>query len=199
MSRNSEGERDWIYGTNPQEEFEMGKLRKDGFYPDEAKSEFVSRPLQEVRERRQDLRLRWMIKRDYPIISQIDAETQKHAWDVNDYRQHNRRRNGIGQIVEDVNENALGGVMYLLHENSLEIVRLVSRSGENREDAILFMLAKLVEKGSHERRTDLTMKVDERDTKMIGILQKAGFAAVGREDDDTLIFGRLISEGLGKR
>ena len=98
-------------------------------------------------------------------------------------------------VLRDDQEKALGSISYELMPESIIIRHIVVARGEDQEDALLYLLAKMVQKGG--KRKYLRICVDMEDEKTIQALKKADFSFGQKAEGDQLICGRLISKGLG--
>lgn len=173
---------------------------QDGFWPDENPGDFLTKPLQEVLKRRSDLYFNWMIRRDMPYVLALEKGQPVQSWDEwteEDYIKHLRQRNEIAMVVRDSNDpdKVFGCIVYRLKKDSLEILHIVLRPGDDQEDVLLLMLAKMVAKGGP--RKYLQICVDVGDLKTIAALQKADFSFPQKAEGNSLLCGRLIVKGLG--
>lgn len=173
---------------------------RGGFWPDENPNDFLTKPLQEVLKRRPDLHFRWMIRRDLPNVVALEKDSPIQSWDEWDednYIRYLRANNAVSMVLDDINDpdKILGCLVYELKSDSIEIEHVVVRPGDDQEDVLLFMLAKMVAKGG--RRKYLKICVDVGDLKTIAALKKADFSFPQKAEGSSLLCGRLIVKGLG--
>ena len=98
---------------------------------------------------------RWMERRDVDVVLRIDG-----SWAEDELVQTMRRRNVIGYVAEDEDEAVTGFVIYELHCDGLEILRLRG-SLEARELLLDYLVTEKLSRSN--RRRWLRLDVDERD------------------------------------
>lgn len=111
---------------------------------------------------------RWMERRDVDVVLRIDG-----SWAEDELVQTMRRRNVIGYVAEDEDEAVTGFVIYELHCDGLEILRLRG-SLEARELLLDYLVTEKLSRSN--RRRWLRLDVDERDLGAQLWLRDRGFA-----------------------
>lgn len=141
------------------------------------------------------LHCRWMIRRDLPEVLEADSYyNARNPWLEEDFLHFLRKRNCIGMVVEQ-GERVVGFMVYELHKDHLELVRIAVHPTMNDGEAkvaVAAMLDRLAAKLSAHRRNRISLTVDERDTHIHHALKANGFEAVRVErgwwtdEDDSL-------------
>lgn len=124
-----------------------------------------------------DFHIRWMIRRDMPIVLAIEGDSFEFPWTEEDFIRCLRQRNCIGMVCE-VNESLIGSMIYELHKNRLHILNFAVDPKFRRSGAGTAMLRKLQSKLSYERQNRIMLEV--RETNVVGQLffRSAGFKAI---------------------
>lgn len=123
------------------------------------------------------MNIRWMIRRDMPSVMAIEYDSFDEWLSEEDYTKMLRQRNNIGLVAENDNEEVIGFVIYGLHKNRLEIIRLAVRADSRRQRVASEIMNKLVGKLSVERRNRIQIRVSDRLLGAHLFLKSHGFKA----------------------
>ena len=126
-------------------------------------------------------RIRWMIRRDVPEVLQIERSSTRFSWEEGILLGCLRNRNCIGMVAdqEEMTYNPLKAYMvYWLHEDYIELARLVVGKEWQRQDIGTSMIDKVKSKLSVHRRTRLIVNVAERDLPLQLFLKKQEFKCI---------------------
>lgn len=122
--------------------------------------------------------VRWMIRRDMTSVIDIDGRANAAPWTENDFLGHLRKRNVIGMVAER-GDRILGYVVYRLHRDSVEILRLSVDPEFIGKGIGAQVVGKLKGKLSENRRTTIHVEMRETNTGGLLFLRNQGFRAVG--------------------
>lgn len=127
--------------------------------------------------------IRWMIQRDLPEICSIELRTAGPAerdsgrpWTEEGIRECLRSRNVIGMVAEGDGQ-IRGHMIYRLHRESIEILRLVVDPRNRQQDIGRLLLRKLVSKLSERGRTRLCAPIPDWNLDGQLFLRACGFRA----------------------
>lgn len=140
---------------------------------------------------------RWMIRRDIQRVCEIDYEANAPYWWLEkDFRDLLKRRDMIGKVIEDRGnkiedrETRVGFVIYGMRKHSLEIVRLVVAPDYQRRGFGSAMLTKIKKQLTLNKRTAISVQVDDDNLTAQQFLAANGFRAVS--DSDGRILFRFV-------
>lgn len=117
--------------------------------------------------------IRWMCRRDLEDVLGWES-CLPDGWGEADYVARLRERNVIGMVYESGEGRVLGGMIYALHTNHLELLRVVVDPRWRREGIGRELLTKLHGKLSTHRRNRVGAVVGER-----GVATQLFLAACG--------------------
>lgn len=104
--------------------------------------------------------IRWMIRRDMPEVLDIENESFEFPWCEEDFIRCLQQRNCIGMVAEH-DDQVIGFMIYELHKTRLHILNFAVSTPFRRHGVGEQMVAKLVSKLSHQRRTRIALEVRE--------------------------------------
>lgn len=136
--------------------------------------------------------VRWMVRRDMPDVLRIDGQCYRPAWTENDLKITLQQKNVIGMVVE-LNGRIVGYMVYELHSQRLNVMRLAVDREFRRRDVGTAMIRKLVDKLTSVRRSHITLKVSANNLAAHLFLKALGFVAVAVIDDDEECPGEMYS------
>ena len=120
--------------------------------------------------------IRWMIRRDMPEVLEIENNGFEFPWFEEDFIRCLRQRNSIGMVAE-YDEHVVGFMIYELHKSRLHILNFAVHPEFRRNDVGQQMVAKLISKLSHQRRTQITLEVRETNLDAQLFFRDQGFRA----------------------
>jgi [ribosomal protein S18]-alanine N-acetyltransferase len=129
-------------------------------------------PKQETR-----VHIRWMIRRDMAEVLDIESTSFEFPWLEEDFIRCLRQRNCIGMVAEQ-DDRVVGFMIYELHKNKLHVLNFAVAEGFRRRAVGQQMIAKLVGKLSHQRRTRVLLEVRETNLAAQLFFRACGFRAV---------------------
>ena len=121
--------------------------------------------------------IRWMIRRDMPEILNIEQHCFEFPWNEDDFIRCLRQRNCIGMVAE-LDDQIVGFMIYELHKSRLHILNFAVHSEFRRRGIGYQMVAKLVSKLSHQRRTRVLLEIRETNLDAQLFFRASGFRAV---------------------
>jgi len=122
-----------------------------------------------------ELLARWTLKRDTQAIVDI-GKVYADPWNEDDIIRHLRHRNAIGITLEHLNE-VIGWMTYELYPDRLNLSRLMIKESRLRHGYGTFLMSYLTNKLSVQRRTNITIEVNERNVRAQLFFHKCGFIA----------------------
>jgi [ribosomal protein S18]-alanine N-acetyltransferase len=111
-------------------------------------------------ETRPAAHIRWMIRRDMPIVLAIEQASFNDPWTESDFVRCLRERNVIGMSIE-VHGRIVGFMLYALGKDYLSILNIAVHPEHRRQGLGQRMVAKLIGKLDGRRSTLSAMIVDE--------------------------------------
>jgi ribosomal-protein-alanine N-acetyltransferase len=124
-----------------------------------------------------DLRIRFMIRRDMPSVEHIEQVIFPNPWSHDDFIRCLRQRNCIGMIAE-YGDDLVGYMIYELHKNRIHILNFAVDPKYRRDGIGTAMLAKLKGKLSCDRRIALSLEVRETNIDAQLFFRSQGFFAI---------------------
>lgn len=126
--------------------------------------------------------VRWLIRRDFPEVMEIDKSCFKKRWSEQKFIQALRDRLTIGMIVE-YGEAVVGYMIYKLHKNRLFLIRMAVHPKFQKRGLGRAMIEKLKGKLSGNKRTRLTaVSTDDKLGEHLW-LKACGFRATQIKDN----------------
>lgn len=124
---------------------------------------------------KQDLVIRWMIRRDLPDVLAIEADCFDESWSEAEFIKQLRRRNVIGMCVE-FDGDIIGFMIYELQSKHIEVTNFAVDEAYQRRGVGAAMVERLREKfGYGGRRDYLLVMVPEDYVEMQLFLRETGF------------------------
>lgn len=120
--------------------------------------------------------IRSMIRRDIPMVLDIENESFPFPWSEDKLIQCLRQRNCIG-MVSEVDDQIVGFFVYELFKTRLNILNFAVRSEHRRAGIGTAMVRKLQSKLSHERRCRITLCISESNLEGQLFFRSQGFRA----------------------
>lgn len=123
------------------------------------------------------IHVRWMIRKDMPMVESIEAESFDHPWRQDDFIRCMQQRNVIGMVAEQ-GDLVVGFMIYELHKNRLHLLNFAVNPRFRRQGIGSAMIDKLTSKLSYERRNRIMLEI--RETNLDGQLffKSKGFRAI---------------------
>lgn len=121
--------------------------------------------------------IRWMIRRDMPEVLDIENESFEFPWCEEDFIRCLQQRNCIGMVAEH-DDQVIGFMIYELHKTRLHILNFAVSAPFRRHGVGEQMVAKLVSKLSHQRRTRIALEVRETNLAAQLFFRNNNFRAV---------------------
>lgn len=118
--------------------------------------------------------IRWMIHRDVDAVMEIERHSFCDPWTMDELICQFRNRNCIGMIIES-HGDTVGYMVYELHRDRLEILRMAVHQDHRLEKFGSKMLEKLKSKLSPDRRNRLEMIIHEEQLEAQVFLRANGF------------------------
>jgi len=127
--------------------------------------------------------IRWMIRRDMPEVLDIDYASYQEPWWEKEFLHVLRHRNCIGMVAEK-GEKVFGFMIYELHKDKLEVLRLAVLPCVRRRGIGAWMAEKLKSKlSSHTRRRKIIFDVPEEMLPAQLFLARQGFRGRVSKDE----------------
>lgn len=144
---------------------EVRALFAPGSFRDESTSAAVANTADLAKPRLDEVQIRWLIRRDMPIILNIEQRTFSNPADESFLLELLRQRNCIGLVAEvqhGTRVQVIGYAIYELHKNCLQITRLVVDPDFQRQGVGGQIVQRLKDKLSTQRRREIAVRVCER-------------------------------------
>ncbi len=128
-----------------------------------------------------DVSIRWMIRRDFPQVLEIEWDSFDVAWCEEDFIKCLRQRNCIGMVAElAANPREIVGFMiYELHKSRLEVLNFAVAREYRRQAVGRQMVERLQCKLSPQRRREIIAVVREKNLAGQLFFKVLGFRATG--------------------
>jgi [ribosomal protein S18]-alanine N-acetyltransferase len=120
--------------------------------------------------------IRWLIRRDLGAVLAIEHASFEYPWTEEEFLVHLRRNSCIGMVAEH-GEQIVGFTVYELHEDRLHVLDFATHPESRRRGVGTQMVAKLLGKLSHRRRTRITLAVRETNLAALLFFRGRGFLA----------------------
>jgi len=130
-----------------------------------------------IKEIKTQVHIRWMIRRDTPVVLRIEAESFDNPWTEEELIRTLRNREVIGMVAELADE-VVGFMIYELHKNRLHLINFSVAPEVRRQGVGSTMVEKLVSKLSHDRRNRIMLEVRESNLAALLFFKSKGFRAI---------------------
>ncbi len=104
--------------------------------------------------------IRWMIRRDMPVVLAIEAASDRRPWNEGDFRRHLALPHCIGQVAEP-DGRVVGFQVYSLTKTGIHLHRFGVDPESRRQGVGSRLLTRLMAKLSSQRRTVVTAYLRE--------------------------------------
>lgn len=121
--------------------------------------------------------IRWMIRRDMPIVLDIEKQCFQFPWFEDDFIRCLRQSNNIAQVAE-IDGVVVGFVIYELHKHKLHIVNFAVHEDCRYRGIGTALINKLKDKLHHDRRRRLVLEIRESNLDAQLFFKHMGFRAV---------------------
>ncbi|MFH5806654.1 ribosomal protein S18-alanine N-acetyltransferase [Alienimonas sp. DA493] len=118
--------------------------------------------------------IRWLIRRDMPAILNIEWASFPFAWSEEDFIGCLRERDCIGMVAEAGGE-VVGYMIYQLQKARLRVLNFAVSPFHRREGIGRQMVARMVDKLSQQRRTQIVLEVRETNLPAQLFFRSMGF------------------------
>lgn len=123
--------------------------------------------------------IRWMIRRDMGKALAIETASQEHPWDGTDFAKNLQRRNCIGIVAGQGDEDVLGYAIYLLHPMRIELINIAVAPDRQKQGIGTRLVEKLTAKLVASTRDRISVDVRESNLAAQLFFKAQGFRAVG--------------------
>lgn len=147
-----------------------------GIAPPFKRQSVIRQPIQ--KQESIDVHIRWMIRRDWPEVLDIERDSYSYPWAEEDFLRCLRQRNCIGMVTEH-DERVIGYMIYELHKDRLHVLNLAVAKVHRGKTVGKQMVQKLIGKLSLERRNRIEVELPDFNISGQKFLSAVGFKAVG--------------------
>ena len=120
--------------------------------------------------------VRWMIRRDLPLVITIENECFDYAWEEEDFISVLRQSNCIGMVVEE-DDVVMGYMVYELSKKHIELLNLGVHPDVQNRGYGTALIDRLKDKIDEQRRHTLLLNVRETNLQAQLFLRNRGFVA----------------------
>jgi len=120
--------------------------------------------------------IRWMIRRDMQEVVDIESKSSEYPWPEDQFISALRARNCIGMVAE-VDTTIAGYMVYELLDKTIRLTNFAVHPTYTRHGIGTRMIAKLVNKLSTQRRTNVSLAVRETNLNAQLFFRACGFKA----------------------
>ena len=124
-----------------------------------------------------DLRIRWMVRRDMAEVLDIEQASFEFPWLEGDFLRCLRQRNCIGMVAE-YDERVVGFMVYELHKDHLHVLNFSVRPDVRRRGVGQQMINKLIGKLSRRGRNRIMLEIRETNLAAQMFFKNLEFKAV---------------------
>lgn len=121
--------------------------------------------------------IRWMVRRDMPMLLDIESRSSAYPWSEEDVLRALRQRNCIGMVVEEA-ARLRGFAIYALYKRRFEIIKMVVDVAHRRHGWGRQLIEKLKSKLFVDRRYEIACDVRESNLGGQLFLKSQGFRGV---------------------
>lgn len=121
--------------------------------------------------------IRWMIRRDLPVVLGIERHTYPSAWSEEEFLSYLGQRNCIGMVAER-DDRIVGFMVYELHPDHLRLLNFAVSWEERRQRIGEQMARRLIDKLSPRKRREIVLDVHETNLAAQLFFKSLGFEAV---------------------
>jgi [ribosomal protein S18]-alanine N-acetyltransferase len=121
--------------------------------------------------------IRWMIRRDMPVVLDIEQQSFEFPWSEEEFIRCLRQRNCIGMVAER-ETTVVGFMIYELHKNRLHLLNFAVAAAMRRTGVGAAMIDKLASKLSSDRRNRIMLEVRETNLDAQKFFREYGFRAI---------------------
>lgn len=122
--------------------------------------------------------IRWMIRRDFPSVLEIEKNSFDDPWEKDDFLWYLQQRSYIGQVAER-DELVVGYKIYKIGDDRMELVNLAVDPMHRLSGVGRAMLDKMKLRLSAHRRRMLTLHIRETNLDAQLFFRSCGFRATG--------------------
>lgn len=122
------------------------------------------------------IHVRWMIRRDMPVVIDIDQRSFEYPWTEEDFIYHLRQCSCIGMVAE-IGDRVVGTMVYNLGKFKLDLLTLAVAPELRGEGIGRRLVNKLISKLSDNRRHSIVLKVRETNLDAQLFFKRMGFLA----------------------
>lgn len=123
--------------------------------------------------------IRWMVRRDMTDVLRIENLCFEFPWSDDDFLCCLRQRTSIGMVAERCDNYQIAGFMiYELHKGRLELLSIAVDPKYQRRRVGAWMVQRLVDKLSQQRRTEISATVRETNLQAQLFFREQGFRSV---------------------
>ena len=123
--------------------------------------------------------VRWMIRRDFPEVMDIEKHCFEFPWQESDFIRCLRQRNCIGMVSEGEDELIEGFMIYEMHPNMIHVLNFAVHTNFRRKGVGVQMVQKLKGKLTQQRRNRIALEVRETNLQAQQFFRSQGFSATG--------------------
>ena len=120
--------------------------------------------------------VRWMIRRDYPMVLAIEHMSFPNPWSEEEFTKHHCRRDTIGMVAEH-HGLVIGYVIYELHKRRLTIKNIAVHPDARRCGVGSAIVERLVHKLDIARRNSIDLVVRDHNLSAHLFWKSNGFVA----------------------
>ena len=138
--------------------------------------------------------IRWMIRRDYPEVLDIEAGSFEFPWTERDLNRCLRQRNCVGMVAEH-DERIVAHMVYELHKSRLHVLTLAVDPEFRYRSIGRQMVDELKAKLAQQRRCRILLEVRDTNQDAQLFFREMGFRAISvlrgfyeQCDDDAYVF-----------
>lgn len=120
--------------------------------------------------------IRWMIRKDVDRVMEIENQSFRYPWTLDDLLWIMRQRNCVGMVAE-IDGEVVGYMVYELHKNRLEIKNMAVDTTYRNQGVGSAMVDKLQSKLTSDRRHKVALQISEMNTHAHLFFSRHGFLA----------------------
>jgi ribosomal-protein-alanine N-acetyltransferase len=124
-----------------------------------------------------DILMRWLIRRDMPIVLEIESRSFRHPWTEEHFSGHINRDNAIGMVATH-DSMVVGYTIYAIHTSYIEILNLATHPDYRRMSVGRTILNMLKRKLVFRRRGEICLYISEVNLAGQLFFKANGFQAI---------------------